>query len=943
MGALFMSFNIDMAIFIGFLIITLIFGLYHSRGIRNIKEYAVGNRNFSTATLVATLIATWVSGESFFSYLSDSYSNGLYAIWAYIAGEVTAFFIYGYFLVPRLAEHLGTISIANAMGNLFGKNVRIITAISGVIGVGGLIAIQLKIAGLLFEYCFGTSGIYGILLGGSIVTLYSVFGGIKSVTFTDVLQFFTFGIIVPIVAYFISSSLDNMQVIATTLTTNPLFDYRQVFDFTESKSLAYLFIFFFITVPAFSPAIFQRIVMAKNIIQIRKVFIISGFTCLFLGIMMSWIGILVVSTVPDIKANDVVKHVLLNSYSMIGLKGLILTGIMAMVMSTADSYVNSAAILVVHDFFKPLGIKINNELLLARWTSLLIGIFAMLLAMFKTGNLMQLIITTCMFYMPIVTTPFIMSIFGFRSTGKSVLIGMATGFITVIIWEMFLKGKITDIDAILPGMGANLIALVLSHYLLKQSGGWVGIKDNSYLIQLRRERKRKIRHIMDSISNFNLSTFFNQNSPNNEAMYVYLGLFCIISTFSTINGIPKNIQIQYHQMINIIYPSVLLISTLLVSYPLWLPGWKVKNIPSIFWNISIFYILICVGFFFVIISNFGNLQLIALMVNLIVIAVLVKWQLALLMMISGSLLTIQFFKTYLGIEHLPESFIYTQVEATYLILLVSSILIIFLKPKQEYEVLTTEKNNHLNGRINIQQKQTEEAWNLRSEFICNISHEYHAPMTGIRSVAQTLWESYDKLDDNQRRNAAETIFKSSLRLENFDNNITSLSKLSKPNYELKLKSINLSDLVFDRIEICRKFYDVNKESREFILDIEENIIISCDKDYLIQVLDNLIINAINYCQEGKITVTLKQDDSNISFSISDEGIGIPTNELYDIFAEFMVSSRTHTPAGGRGIGLTLCKRILEVHGGTIKAESDGIKGAKFNFNLPNRVRDSELT
>lgn len=138
-----MPLNIDIIIFIGFLIANLIFGLLSSRGIRNIKEYAVGDRNFSTATIVATIVATWVSGESFFSYLSDSYNHGLYTIWAYALGEVSCFLVVGYFFAPRLAEFLGKLSIAEAMGDLYGNNVRIITAIVGFIGASGLIAIQI--------------------------------------------------------------------------------------------------------------------------------------------------------------------------------------------------------------------------------------------------------------------------------------------------------------------------------------------------------------------------------------------------------------------------------------------------------------------------------------------------------------------------------------------------------------------------------------------------------------------------------------------------------------------------------------------------------------------------------------------------------------------------------------------------------------------------------
>lgn len=82
-----MEFDIDSGIFIGFLAVTIILGLASSSGIRNIREYAVGNRDFSTATIVATLVATWVSGSFFYNIISEGYSKGLYSMWSDI-GEI---------------------------------------------------------------------------------------------------------------------------------------------------------------------------------------------------------------------------------------------------------------------------------------------------------------------------------------------------------------------------------------------------------------------------------------------------------------------------------------------------------------------------------------------------------------------------------------------------------------------------------------------------------------------------------------------------------------------------------------------------------------------------------------------------------------------------------------------------------------------------------------
>ena len=101
-----------------------------------------------------------------------------------------------------------------------------------------------------------------------------------------------------------------------------------------------------------------------------------------------------------------------------------------------------------------------------------------------------------------------------------------------------------------------------------------------------------------------------------------------------------------------------------------------------------------------------------------------------------------------------------------------------------------------------------------------------------------------------------------------------------------------------------------------------------------QLLDNLIINSITYCKKGKININLSKDTTAIHLVMIDEGIGISKRELLGVFKPFTVSSKTHTPAGGSGVGLAICQRILEVHGGTIKDESNSKKGTTFRVKLP---------
>jgi len=179
----------------------------------------------------------------------------------------------------------------------------------------------------------------------------------------------------------------------------------------------------------------------------------------------------------------------------------------------------------------------------------------------------------------------------------------------------------------------------------------------------------------------------------------------------------------------------------------------------------------------------------------------------------------------------------------------------------------------------------------------------------------------------------QEIAKSSERLSTLVNNMIDVSKLSSLNYVLNKKIINLSDLIYERLDYCKKLYLGDKDL-EFICDIEDDLSVNCDEHYITSTLDNLIVNAISYSSDGKIIIEFKKNNDFVKFKISDEGIGIPKKELYSIFGTFIVSSRTKTPAGGRGLGLALCKGVIEAHKGQIWCKSGGKKGSTFFFTLP---------
>lgn len=924
--------SIDIGIFIGFLAVTIILGLSSSYGITNIREYAIGDKKFSTAAIAATIVATWASGQAFFAILSESYKDGLYKIWTEL-GYAVSLLLTGLVLAPRMGEFMNNLSIAEAMGELYGKRVRIITAIAGFIASGGMIAMQLKISGDLLKYCFNWPEAYGIIISGIVITMYSSLGGIKSVTFTDVIQFVTFSVMIPTLTFFILGTVEDSNVLIQTVTTHELFDYSQVFNFTRPKSLYFLFFFLFLAIPGFGPSTFQRISMAKNVNQVKKSFCIAAVTCYLIGIIICFLGVLIFSTNPNLTYDEII-HWALFKHSYPGLIGSILAGITAMVMSTADSYVNSSSVLFVHDFCKPIGVRIKNELFATRIASFVLGIISILIALVIYDSLRGLVLFANMFYMPIVTVPFILAVFGFRSTSKSVLIGMFAGATAVILWEKFLH--IEYIPGLVPGMVANLLFLFASHYILRQKGGWIGIKDQAPIIEIRQQRRLRLKQWGEAIKNFSFAKFMEKNSPNNELMYIYTGIFCFLSLYSNMSTIPKTTRLLFPELLQFITPSVLFSATALLSYPLWLEPWKKSEIIAhLVWNSVAFYGLIFIGVLFAIISNFATFQVMMLIINLIMIGILVRWQWALVMLCCGAAAAATFVTNYLpGILSLE--IMSLKLKLMYMLLFTGSLLMVFIRPKQERQSLIEEKVLHLSSRLVAQEKEVMDALSLKSEFIRNMQHEYHAPMTGIMAMSQMLYDSHDNLSDKEKKEAAEVIFKSFVRLESFDSNLASLAKLSNADFELKYENIDFGQLLQERLKTCRKLYEEEGSKRGFILNLpDEEVLIRGDKYYLQQLLDNLIVNAITYCEHGLIEITLeKLEPRFLRLCIKDSGIGIPPSELLEVFGEFMVSSKTRTPSGGRGIGLALCKKIAIAHQGSILAESDGESWTLFTVTLP---------
>ncbi|HRZ79471.1 MAG TPA: ATP-binding protein [bacterium] len=223
----------------------------------------------------------------------------------------------------------------------------------------------------------------------------------------------------------------------------------------------------------------------------------------------------------------------------------------------------------------------------------------------------------------------------------------------------------------------------------------------------------------------------------------------------------------------------------------------------------------------------------------------------------------------------------------------------------------------------------------RTEFISNISHELRTPLNGIIGLHELLKET--ELNDEQKEylNYARQC---GYHLLEMINDLLDVNSLEERKITLKLEKVKLVDLAHD---ILRNFASVCKKDIEFIFqsDLDENTAVLTDPKRLRQVISNLISNAEKFTESGSITLSLKLNEStpemlDVLFSVTDTGIGIPSEKIPFIFDRFyQVDNGLSRKYGGTGLGLAICRMIVDIMGGKIRCESTEGTGSRFYFSL----------
>jgi len=244
----------------------------------------------------------------------------------------------------------------------------------------------------------------------------------------------------------------------------------------------------------------------------------------------------------------------------------------------------------------------------------------------------------------------------------------------------------------------------------------------------------------------------------------------------------------------------------------------------------------------------------------------------------------------------------------------------------------TDELGQLALRFNQMADKLEKTETMRRQLIGDVTHELRTPLTAVKGYLEGLMDGVLPADPE----TYEQIHSEIDRLQRLVNDLQELSRVEAGAFQLNLAPVPPERLI-ERIQstLGRQFEDKNIQ---LVTDVEPGLPnLFVDKDRIIQVLTNLVGNALQYTPNGgKVSISVRREKSEILFAVKDTGIGISTEQLTFIFNRFYRTDKSRNRAsGGSGIGLTIAKALVQAHQGKIWAESNGEgKGSTFSFLIP---------
>jgi len=401
--------------------------------------------------------------------------------------------------------------------------------------------------------------------------------------------------------------------------------------------------------------------------------------------------------------------------------------------------------------------------------------------------------------------------------------------------------------------------------------------------------------------------------------------FIISIFFDPLLGIPAQDSVFY---INAMGATLCL---MFILKELWISG-SSDQVSSYLWFLILLFCLPFIYSYTVVRSEYYFLWVINFSLATILLYCILKKEIFFVVWIFGTFLGVMcasILNNYVPAKPPPPYYpfdygfgIYTTIFLTLVI-----ILIIYNKFYAQKQLLIMVEQE-----VSDRTKKLKDALDIKREFLDNVSHEIKTPIHNITNITSLLYDQWDILDNIKKKELVATLKSCNSRILNLCSNLLDLSKYKKERTQLMIIEHNIIQL----IEEIMQEYGYIQNSISMRISPELHKTVYCDADRILQVLRNLVDNSIKYGKGSAITIeAVNYGTNNVKISVSDNGPGIPEEEIVKVFEPFEQSSRTKTKAGGTGLGLAICKQIIEMHSGSIWAKNNKSGGVTLYFIISN--------
>lgn len=451
--------TVDYIIVGAYLITILLVGLLSGKKLKNLKDFSVSTTKYGTFAVFATLSSSYIGGGFSTGNAAKVFENGvgnIFALWGFSLSSI----LVGRYIATKIDRPEGEISTGGIMGEAYGTPARVITGFLSVFLCAGILGAQVGAIGDAFEVFLGIPEWAGIAVGVSIVLLYSSFGGMQAVVISDIIQFSVLAAGIPLLILFGLHAAGGWSGLVSAVPE----DHFNIFKGTTPLGFFSLFCTMMLGETLVPPYV-QRLLIGKDRKTTARATLMSGlFSIPFIG-LSGIVGLLALALLPGINPNQAMPE-LVRAVMPIGVRGFMISAVITIVMSSADSYLNCGAVGIVGDILTPLRKKEFSErsgLFLARFSNFMIGILAVAFAV-AIPNVLDVLMSAYTFWCPLILVPLAAALMN-RGAGEAAFyagfFGGLFGILFVLIYNRLMPSPF-PIDKSVVGFLTNLAAYCLA-------------------------------------------------------------------------------------------------------------------------------------------------------------------------------------------------------------------------------------------------------------------------------------------------------------------------------------------------------------------------------------------------------------------------------------------------------------------------------------------------